>query len=135
MTIESTTVIDEITYTTKTLSASAGLVILPKLLALCGESVLKIFFAAGDEETRAALLAEPRVVAQILHGMATNAAETDGLLVVQDLFINTTADKVRIGETEVEGSIATHFDTHFAGRYAHLAAVAMWVAQTNFIAP
>ncbi len=129
-----TKTIDGVTYTTRTLPASRGLVIMPKLLALFGEPVLKLMFTA-DADQRVELLQQPKIVAALLHGIATNASETDGLLVVKDLFETTTADKVRIGDAEVEGSILSHFDGHFAGRYAHLAAVALWVATCNFIAP
>lgn len=127
-----TKLIDGTTYTTRTLPATEGLRILPRLIALFGEPVLKLMFTAEGDE-RGALLREPKVLAAVLHGMAENASETDGLLAVKDLLKATTADKVRIGEAEVEESIHTHFDTHFAGRYTHLATVAMWVASVNFI--
>lgn len=126
--------IDGITYTTRTLPATTGLVILPKLIALFGEPVLKIMFSTDGEE-RGALLSDPKIMAAVLHAMASNAADTDGLLVIKDLFRATSADKVKIGTTEVDDSVYTHFDTHFAGRYMHLATVSMWVASCNFAAP
>ena len=131
-TIEHTKNIDGILYTTRTLPASDGLRILPKLLALFREPVLKLMFTANEDQ-RAELLNDPKIQAAILHGMAENAADTDGLLVVRDLLKATKADKVRIGETKVEDSVHTHFDGHFAGRYGHLANVVMWVASINFV--
>lgn len=127
------TTIDGVTYTTKTLPASAGLVILPKLLSLFGEPVLKLFFVA-DQAEKEALLKDPQVVASILHNISKNAAEDDGLLVVKDLLVNTSADKVKVGDTDIEAAIPSHFDTHFQGRYGHLFQVAMWVASVNFTA-
>lgn len=133
-TIEQTKLIDGVTYTTRPLPASIGLVIMPKMIALFGEPVLKLIFSSTGEE-REVLMEDPKVIASILHGMASNAADTDGLLVIRDLFQATKADKVRMGDAEVEADIHTHFDIHFSGRYAHLAAVAMWVAQVNFFGP
>jgi hypothetical protein len=128
------TVIDGIGYTTQTLPATKGLVILPKLLALFGEPVLKLFFVA-DEDQRAELLEDPATVAAILHEVARSAAEDNGLLVVKDLMVSTSSDKCRLSEdaaADIEGSVHTHFDTHFQGRYGHLVQVAMWVASSNF---
>lgn len=46
-----------------------------------------------------------------------------------------TSDKVRVGESEISGSILTHFDTHFAGRYIHLLKVLGWAARVSFGGP
>lgn len=131
---ESSRTIGGITYTTKTLPASQGLVILPKLLALFGEALVGLFFATEDE-TRDKLLEDPKVLAAIISSIAEKAAEDNGLLVLKDLMASTTADKVRVGEAEVPASVHAHFDHHFAGRYRHLMEVALWVGQANFFAP
>lgn len=128
-----TQTIDGITYTAKTMPATVGLVILPKLIAMVGEPIVKLM--TSEKEVRDELVKSPAVLAAVLTSIATSAAKTDGLLVVKDLLAGVECDKVRIGETEVPGSADTHFDTHFAGRYKHLAEVAMWVITCNFVAP
>ena len=66
--------------------------------------------------------------------MAKRASESEvgGLLVVKDLLKSTTADKVRLGDAEIPGSVHEHFDIHFSANYQHLATVVMWVGQVNF---
>lgn len=131
---EHTKTIDGVTYTTRTLPATKGLVILPKLISMFGEAITGLFFAT-DEEAREKLLSDPKVLGAVISAVATQAAETDGLLVLKDLLASTSADKVRVGDAEVPGSIATHFDGHFAGRYRHLMEVAFWVGTCNFAGP
>ncbi len=122
------------TYTTKSLAASKGLVIMPKLMALFGEALVGLFFATSDED-RETLLSDPKVLAAVISSIAEKAAETDGLLVVKDLLIDTHADRVRVGDAEVPASVHAHFDHHFSGRYRHLVEVAIWVGSCNFMAP
>ncbi len=136
-----TTVIDGVSYETTNLPASEGLVILPKLIAIFGESLIGLLLTAADDdesktaETLQALLSNPKVLAAMIDTIAQRAAEDDALLVVRRLMKTTTADKVRIGDAEVPGPVHTHFDGHFAGRYKHLFEVAFWVAKANFAAP
>ena len=133
---EHKTVIDGITYTTTTLDAGMGLVIMPKILAMMGERVAALIFATeGEEEATEELLSDPAVQGKIMAAIADKVAETNGLLVVKDLLSTTVADKVSIGDTEVPGALAQHFDQHFAGRYGHLFRVALWVARVNFLTP
>ena len=141
--MQHTKIIEGVSYTTTTLPATRGLLILPRLIALFGEPILKLIFTTSQElgegddagEAMGELLQDPKVMATILHGMAANAAEDNGLLVIKDLMMSTEADKARMGEAEVQGNVHQHFDTHFAARYTHLAQVAMWVASCNFIGP
>jgi hypothetical protein len=123
-----------VTYTTKTLPASRGLVIMPKLMSLFGEALVGLFFATSDED-REALLGDPKILAAVISSIAEKAAEADGLLVIKDLLADTHADKVRVGDAEVPASVHSHFDHHFAGRYRHLVEVAIWVGSCNFMAP
>lgn len=128
--MEHTTTIDNIPYKTTTLLATRGLTILPKLIALFGEPLLKVMFSA-DEDEKEHMMEEPRVIAAILHGISLNASDGE-LLVLRDLMETTESDQTRMGEAEVPGNIRMHFDTHFAGRYMHLAKVAKWVGSCNF---
>jgi hypothetical protein len=134
LTKQHTKTIDGITYTTTTLPAAAGLVILPKMMSLFGEALIGLFIAT-DDDTRESLLEDPKVLAAMLTRVSEKAAEDDGLLVLKDLLVSTEADRVSIGDAEVPGSVHTHFDGHFAGRYRHLFEVALFVGVSNFIAP
>ena len=83
------------------------------------------------------VLEDPKILAAVSTGIDTTAAESEvgGLLVIRDLLRATDCDRVAIGDAEVPGSVFTHFDLHFAGRYKHLVVVAMWVGRVNFFAP
>lgn len=133
---EHTNTIDGIVYTTTTLPASDGLRIMPRLVALLGDALVGLIFAT-DEDQRDGLLEDPKILAAVVTGIATTAAESEvgGLMVIKDLLRTTQADRVAIGDAEVPGSVHTHFDLHFAGRYKHLVEVAMWVGRVNFFAP
>jgi len=122
-----------VTYTTKLLPASRGLVIVPRILSLFGEALTALFMTGDGAVSE--LLKNPKVIAGIISRLAERAAETNGLRVLQDLMSGVQADKVRIGEAEVPGSVEEHFDTHFAGRFGHMVEVALWVAQENFLEP
>ena len=50
----------------------------------------------------------------------------------KELLITTECQQIRIGDNEVPGKLADHFDTHFAGDYGHLLSVCIWVATVNF---
>jgi len=131
-----TTEIGGVTYTTETLPASQGIVIFPKLLALLGERLAALLFATqGDPEAIQGLLANPKVMGQVLVSITERAAETDGLLVLKEMLTTTTADKVRVGDTEVPASVYDYFDAHFQHRYVDLFQVAFWVCRINFIPP
>lgn len=124
--------IGDITYEVNILTASEGLVIFPKLVALFGTPLLKLVLGTSEKERKEAF-SNSDVMAAALNNLATNAAENDGLLVLRDLMKGVAADKVRISEEAiVAGSVSDNFDTHFAGNYMHLFEVAFWVAQVNF---
>ncbi len=129
-----TKVIEGITYTTTTLPASAGLTILPKVMSIFGEALIGLFFAV-DDESKAEVFANPKVLGAIIAKVAENAAADNALLVLKDLLVSTECDRVSIGDAEVPGNVHSHFDGHFAGRYRHLMEVALWVGTSNFIAP
>ncbi len=132
---DKTTIIDGKTYTTKTLPASEGLRLMPKIITLFGEKILALFVST-DEKQAEGLLKNPKVVAAMLVEMAEKAGESeDGWLVMKDLMKYTTCDKVQVGAVEGEGSVFKHFDDHFAGDYQHLLQVAMWVTHAGFTKP
>lgn len=123
---------DGVEYTTRTLTTSDGLVLLPKIIALFGEPVLKLIMLNPDD--RSEYLSDKMIMATILHNVAKNAMNGE-LLVLRDLFKQTECAACRIGESEAPGNLAKEFDTHFQGRLAHLVEVAFWVATVNFIDP
>ena len=85
ITREHTKTIDGIQYITQTLPASDGLKIMPQLVALLGDSLVGLIFAT-DEKQRDGLLQDPKVLAALITGIATTAAESEvgGLLVLPD---------------------------------------------------
>ena len=132
VTSDITTTIDGVKYTAKLFPASEGLVLAPKVIALFGKNILELFMATDDDQTEE-LLDMPAVTAAMLSEMASVAnASEDGWLVMRELMRYVRADKVRLGEAEVEGSVYENFDLHFAGRYQHLLEVAMWSARAGF---
>ena len=124
-----------VTYKAKTLPASKGLVILPKLIVLFGEPILKLVLSTTNKEQEH-MLEDPKILAALLTNVATKASEDSGLLVLRDLMQGVTCDQLRLSEEAIiVGDVYSHFDTHFAGRYMHLVEVAMWVAKLNFTGP
>lgn len=134
VTSDITTTIGGVKYATKLFPATEGLVLAPRVIALFGKDILELFMATDEEQTEE-LLGMPSVTAAMLASMAETASkdrEGGGWLVMRELMRYVTADKVRIGEAEVDGSVFEHFDLHFAGRYQHLLEVAMWAARAGF---
>lgn len=136
LTATHTKVIDDITYTTKTFPATEALVLLPSLITLVGDQLIAIMMSADSDEALEKLLANPEVISAAVTSIARNASKVDGgWLLLRDLLRHTKADKVRIGENTVEGSVHEHFNSHFTGRYMHLINVCIWVAQVSFSEP
>lgn len=133
---EHETTIAGIQYKMKELPASEGLVIMPKLISLFGQPILKMLLSTSDAEQEE-MFENKAVLAGIITQVSERAVAAEaGLLILRDLMVGVTADKVRISpDATVEGSVREHFDTHFARRYMHLVEVAMWVAKVNFIEP
>lgn len=131
------TEIDGIAYKTTTLPASVGLSVMPRLVALLGDKILPLLFEVGGEGIEA-LFKDPKVIGTLISNIADRAATKmsageDPMGVLRDLLLKTTADKVRVGSAEVEGSVYKSFDSHFAGDYRHLIAVVGWVGGVNFM--
>lgn len=127
-------VIDGANYSTTTLTATEGLVILPKLVSLLGEDGLSLLMATSEDE-QAALWENKEVQAALIMRLAENAAQDEGLLIVRRLLQNTTCDKIKVGDQVTTGKIADNFDSHFAGNYMHLIQVAIWVGRMSFGKP
>ena len=130
------TVIGGREYVAKTFTASEGLVLLPRLLALLGDDVARLVFAVGDED-QAKIFADPQLLAGILVRVSERAAENDGLLLVRDCFRHTTCTNSKIGELEASVDLGKihFFDQHFAGQYAHLFEVFAWIVRLSFGGP
>lgn len=135
--------IDGIYYTTKTLPAIQGLVVMPRLVNLVGYKTLALIFGAYQEagsEGATALFSDMTVTAAVIANIAKNLAEKrpgdpDPTDVLKDALIDTTADKVDFGAGPVQGSVYEHFDEHFGANYMHLLKVVGWVGAVNFIGP
>ena len=132
---DKTTVIDGKTYTTKTFPAAEGLRLLPRIINLFGERILALFFKV-DEDSAEQLLENPKVLAGMLVEMSQQAEDSEaGWLVLKDILKYTTCEQCQVGAVAGHGSVHTHFDTHFAGDYAHLLKVCFWAAQEGFSKP
>lgn len=129
-----TEVIDGATYSTTTLTATEGLVILPKLVALLGEDGLSLLIATSEEEQES-LWENKEVQAALIMRLAENAAKDEGLLIVRRLLQNTTCDKIQVGDRLTTAKVRDNFDAHFAGNYMHLVRVAIWVGRMSFGKP
>lgn len=126
-----TEVIDGATYITTMLPATDGLKIMPKLIALLGQTGMELLLATSDDD-KEKLMADPAVKAALMSSIAERAAEDEGLMVIKDLMKSTTCDKIKVGDNFVTDSVYENFDDHFAGRYMHLINVAMWVGRVSF---
>ena len=132
---EHTQEIDGITYTCRTFPASEAVKILPRLIALFGARVVQIAMQAGPDQLEH-YMAQPEILAAIVTEAAKAGAEDpEGWIVLKDLMANVTADKIRIGTSEVPGSASTHCDVHLPGRLMRLVKVAVWVATKSFSVP
>jgi hypothetical protein len=130
------TVIDGFAYSCRTFTASEGLVLLPKLIAMLGDDVAKLIFATSEAQ-QAKIFSDPGLLAGVLVQVSTRAAENDGLLIVRDCFKHAKCSNSKIGEAEAEVDLGKihFFDQHFAGRYAHLLAVFSWIVRASFGSP
>ena len=128
------TEIDGLVYTTKLFPTTEGLIIMPKLADLLGESGLAIVIGAAQNPVEA-LSGDAGILAPILGNIASRAAENNGLLVIKELLQYTSCKNIKIGSNEVAGDVITHFDEHFQGRYMHLMKLAVWVARASFVRP
>jgi len=131
---EHSTTIDGVTYRTRTYPATEAIDLLQRLARIVGEKVLALVMQVEDAE--ASLLArEAAVMVAIVSGAAERAAPGEFSQLAKSLLHHTTSDQVRIGETQVPGSVVDHFDTHFSGRYRHLLEVCIWAARLGFGGP
>lgn len=125
-------------YRCKTFPASEGLLLLPRLISLAGEKVLRLFMESGDEGA-SALSQDPKVRSAVLVHVCERAEANDGLLVLRDLLRHTVwirEHKEPGGKpVHVDELIPTIFDEHFAGDYGHLLEVCVWVARVSFGGP
>lgn len=139
---QQTRIIDGRTYTTVPLPARTGLDIFSRLVAFAGEGVVTLIFAVPEEKRQKAM-GNVGIQATILHNFCKNAQKPlpDGTApdkpmdIMYEMMVGTTCDKIRIGSTEVEGSVYTHFDEHFKAYYTHLMEVVQFVGEVNFAGP
>lgn len=129
-----TEVIDDISYTTTMLPATQGIIIMPKLIDLLGETAMTLLIATSEQQ-KDVLLNDDETKAALISSIAERAAEDNGLLIVKELLKHTTCDKIQIGDNFVTGNVHENFDDHFAGRYMHLVNVALWVGRVSFAGP
>lgn len=131
---EHRTTIDGVTYTTRTFPATEGLDLIQRLVRLLGPDAMRLVLELEDHEA-GAVLGEAAVVAAMVSGAASRAEPGEFASMAKAVLKYTHADQVTIGDAVVAGSVATHFDTHFAARYQHLMEVCIWAARASFGTP
>lgn len=121
-------------YKTTLLSARAGLVMMPKIIALFGREITTLLLTAG-EEGLPKLLSDPETQAAVLHTVSKNALNDDGLLLLHEMMRHTTYRATLAGGNEVDASVYEQFDELFSGEYLDLFTVALRVARASFAKP
>lgn len=120
------------TYTTRLLTASASLAMLPRIVCLLGQELTQLVLGTGGNGLDK-LLANPEVIGAMMHTISSNAVEQgDGLLLIRDLLAHTTVG-LEVGEVSL--SHTDVFDSHFAGNLGNLLLVAMHAARASFTKP
>lgn len=142
-----TETIDGVTYTTKLFPASEGLELGRRLARLVSQDTIAMALLSAPEEGEVteddddngrsigSLMSDPTLIASLILGAAQSADAGEWASLCLDVLKQTTADKVRIGDAEVPGSVHKNFDSHFAGRYSHLFEVVVWAIRVGFGAP
>lgn len=128
-------VIDGIAYETNTFPATQGLIVGAKLARLVDASTVGEALLAVDVENVEGALANPALMLDMVLSAANSVSPEEFVSTIKSLITHVTADKVSIGDAIVPGSVYTHFDTHFAGRYAHMLDVVVWAARAGFTKP
>jgi len=118
-------------YTTQPLDARTALEIIRKLMAAAGPDICTMFFALPKDKRKAAF-SNPGIIGA---SFATICMNSPDLGFVPTLLTKTKCDRVRIGDTEVAGNVAQHFDEHFKADFPHLMEVVQFVGEVNFQNP
>ncbi len=125
-------VVDGTTYTTRLMSATESLDMLPRLIRLLGRRLVHILLSTKSEEL-AVMLQDPEVIASMLATVAENAKE-EPLTIMRDLLRNTKFEK-QASENTVQASAFSEFDEHFSGHMMRLVMVSMQAARASFTRP
>lgn len=125
-------------YETQLMAASDALRLLPRIMRVFGAPLMQLLSASdGDTEAALAQLGKGSAVITLAREISeVCAADPDALLVLRDVLRYTECDQVKLaGGTLVKASVYENFDTHFAGAYGELMAVAVQAAQASFVKP
>lgn len=115
--------IDGLMYTSTKLPASAGLALWPRVTALLGAALTKAVVTGESSDM------DPGVLVRL-----AERAMRDGLVdLIRDLLART--DCFCLRSTGKPGKVAEDFDAHFAGEYAHLLKVCVFVLTHNLRGP
>jgi hypothetical protein len=125
-----------ITYKTKTFPARQALKLAARLARMVVADTWKAALALDLEGEDAGISGVVLDPVAILDGLvsAAKAVPPDEIAdLAVDILAETTASDV--AGSGAAGPVATHFDSHFAGRLPHLFEVVFWVARMGFGVP
>lgn len=132
---EESKVIDGVTYTTRVFPAAEALELVARLARMVDSKSWSAMLEVEVEELGDAVH-NPVLVLDGLLSAASRVEPQEFPALARALLRRTTADKVRIGASEVPGGdLGKAFDEHFAGRLGHLFELLVWVAQVGFAGP
>jgi hypothetical protein len=124
--------VDGIPYTSTKLPATKGINVLARVIQVTGETGLQLLIKSQVGDLMNAAMALPSATASALVRVAAGLSEDPGLM--RDILGPVKCGALRIGgDAKVEGVLADHFDSHFAGEYLHLAKVLAFVLGHNFL--
>jgi len=128
--------IDGILYTWKAWPGFQAMVNSVKIAKICGKENAAFLLRLVQEDAMDAIMDEPAVLAQLAVRIAEGVDnEPGGIDFLKDLLKGVKADKVRVGDNEIEANVYDNFDWHFTGRLLHMYKVLGTVAFTSFFLP
>lgn len=123
-----TETIDGLVYTNTKLPTSKGLEIIPLLISVLGEDLMKVIVFQ--------VKLDPKQAAAIAMEVAKRLSQVGIVELAQTLVSKMKVNQYMLGDETAEGGpVLAQFDAHFAGEYQHLANVLMFSIRHNFQGP
>lgn len=140
---EHTTQIDGITYKATAWpfdAASQMQIRLSKAFGVWGSAQILGAYSQDKSKEEANPEDDANKGAQLLQLMARCAADegtspSDYNALLREILSGIKCGQISVGETTTEGELGPHLDTHFMGRYDHMARVFAWATRACFTRP